>query len=305
MKTCIAGAIEYAHTRPQFSHKLEDFAVIRDKIASMSSRCYATESLAYMLAANMDRGMTDFQLEAACGKILASENATFCADEALQIFGGIGYMRALPYERIARDVRIFRIFEGTNEILRQMIGLTGLQSLGKELEPLARAAKSPLSGLSTLLLWAPTLARDRLGLAPVHAAGEGLAWAPAPLRAAAQGIEDGAAAFAAAARVLAMRHGKKVIEQQLHVAKVADVVIDLTAATAAIARATAALAARAPAADAEVALANLYAEEARLRIAANIAGVTGKHSRLNALKEGAAAALLKAQAYTPEHPTGF
>ena len=143
MKTAIKGAVDYAHSRSQFQHKLEDFAVIRDKIASMASRCYATESLAYMLAANMDRGMDDYQIEAACGKVFASENATFCVDEVLQIYGGIGYMRALPYERMVRDVRIFRIFEGTNEILRQMIGLTGLQTLGKELEPLAAAAKAP------------------------------------------------------------------------------------------------------------------------------------------------------------------
>jgi len=105
--------------------------------------------------------------------------------------------------------------------------------------------------------------------------------------------------------VLVMRHGKKVIEQQLHVAKIADVVIDLTAATAAIARATAAVAAKAPAADAEVALANLYAEDARIRIAANIAGVTGALKRRNALADDVAAKLIKAQAYTPEHPTGL
>ena len=202
-------------------------------------------------------------------------------------------------------MRIFRIFEGSNEILRQMIGLTGLQTLGKELEPLARAAAHPLTGLHTLLTWAPTLARDRLRLAPARATGGGLSWAPPALRGAAQAVEDGAAAFAAAARVLVMRHGKKVIEQQLHVAKIADVVIDLTAATAAIARATAAVAAKAPAADAEVALANLYAEDARIRIAANIAGVTGALKRRNALADDVAAKLIKAQAYTPEHPTGL
>jgi len=69
-------------------------------------------------------------------------------------------------------VRIFRIFEGSNEILRQMIGLTGLQTLGKELQPLSRAAASPVAGLPTLLAWAPTLLRDRLRLAPAPADGD-------------------------------------------------------------------------------------------------------------------------------------
>jgi len=201
-------------------------------------------------------------------------------------------------------VRIFRIFEGSNEILRQMIGLTGLQTLGKELQPLARAAASPVAGLPTLLAWAPTLLRDRLRLAPAPADGD-LRWAPPPLHAAARAVEGGAAALAAAARALVMRHGKAVIEQQLAVEKVADVVIDLTAATAAIARAAAALAARAPAAEDEAALASLFAEEARLRIAANIAGLTGAHRRLDELKDGAARRLLQAGAYTPAHPTGM
>jgi len=102
MKTAIKGALDYARSRAQFGHTLQDFAAIRAKISTMAARCYATESLAYALAANMDRGMEDTQIEAACGKILASESASFCIDEALQIHGGIGYMRALPYERMAR-----------------------------------------------------------------------------------------------------------------------------------------------------------------------------------------------------------
>lgn len=115
MKTAIAGSIEYANSRVQFQgRKIGEYQAIRDKIASMTSRLYATESMAYLLAANMDRGMTDYQIEAACGKVFASENAWYCVDETIQIYGGIGFMRALPYERMLRDLRIFRIFEGTN-----------------------------------------------------------------------------------------------------------------------------------------------------------------------------------------------
>jgi very long chain acyl-CoA dehydrogenase len=105
MKFLIAGVTEHAAQRSQFGKKLKEYGVIKGKIASMTARAYATESLAYLLAANMDRGVTDYQLEAACSKVLASDSAWYCGDEAIQIMGGLGFMKALPYERIQRDLR--------------------------------------------------------------------------------------------------------------------------------------------------------------------------------------------------------
>ena len=74
----------------------------------------------------MDNGFKDYQLEAAISKIFASEAAWYVVDETLQILGGMGYMREAGVEKMMRDVRIFRIFEGTNEILRLFIALTGI-----------------------------------------------------------------------------------------------------------------------------------------------------------------------------------
>jgi len=73
----------------------------------------------------MDKGYEEYQLEAAISKIFASEAAWFVVDEAIQILGGMGYMRETGLEKVLRDVRIFRIFEGTNDILRNFIALTG------------------------------------------------------------------------------------------------------------------------------------------------------------------------------------
>lgn len=73
----------------------------------------------------MDNGVKDFHLEAAISKIYASEAAWYVVDETLQILGGQGYMREMGIEKMLRDVRIFRIFEGTNEILRLFVALTG------------------------------------------------------------------------------------------------------------------------------------------------------------------------------------
>lgn len=77
----------------------------------------------------MDSGFKDFQLEAAISKIWASEASWYVADETLQILGGMGYMRETGVEKVFRDVRIFRIFEGTNEILRLFVALTGKISI--------------------------------------------------------------------------------------------------------------------------------------------------------------------------------
>merc|ERR1712038_1681712 len=94
---------------------------------------YATQSMAYMVSGIMDSGATDYQLEAAISKVYASESAWFVTDEAIQILGGMGYMKDCGIEKVMRDLRIFRIFEGTNDILRLFVALTGIQYAGGHL----------------------------------------------------------------------------------------------------------------------------------------------------------------------------
>lgn len=102
-----------------------------------------------MLASNMDRGIQDYQLEAAIGKVVASvractvvcvmstatklqENAWHVCDEAIQLHGGMGFMKECGLERVLRDLRIFRIFEGANDVMRLFVALTGMQVCRKE-----------------------------------------------------------------------------------------------------------------------------------------------------------------------------
>jgi very long chain acyl-CoA dehydrogenase len=108
MKGLLAGVREHANNRTQFGKKIGEYGVIKEKLAGIAARIYGAESLAYMLASNMDRGMQDYMLEAAAGKIYASDAAWWSADEAIQIMGGLGFMKSLPYERVLRDLRIFR-----------------------------------------------------------------------------------------------------------------------------------------------------------------------------------------------------
>merc|ERR1712062_427998 len=118
MRAGITKAVEHATQRNQFGAKIDTYGTIQEKIARMSMVHYATESMAYMVSGIMDSGATDYQLEAAISKVYASESAWFVTDEAIQILGGMGYMKDCGIEKVMRDLRIFRIFEGTNDILR-------------------------------------------------------------------------------------------------------------------------------------------------------------------------------------------
>ena len=111
---------EYAATREQFGQTIGKFQGIGFKLADMEVRRRSAELLTYQCAWKFDHGqMTD--MDAAIAKLSASEALAFIADEALQIHGGMGLMSDLPLERIWRDARIERIWDGTSEIQRLII----------------------------------------------------------------------------------------------------------------------------------------------------------------------------------------
>src|SRR5438552_7112280 len=120
----------------------------------MATNLSVSESLCYVVSSTIDRGGVDYSVEGAATKVFNSEAVWTAADEALQIAGGMGYMREQPYEQAVRDSRINRIFEGTNEILRQYIGLTGLQKPGEYLKGLGKdlsnSLRDPIKGFGLL-----------------------------------------------------------------------------------------------------------------------------------------------------------
>jgi alkylation response protein AidB-like acyl-CoA dehydrogenase len=118
------AAKQYAGEREAFGQKIGEFQGTGFKIADMKTRIEASRLLMYNAALAKEHAKTSgerFSLEASMAKLFASETAMFCAHQAVQIHGGIGYSKELPVERYFRDAKITEIYEGTSEIQRMVI----------------------------------------------------------------------------------------------------------------------------------------------------------------------------------------
>ncbi len=122
-------AVQYAAEREQFNQKIGKFQGVSFKLADMATEMKAAELLVREAAWKYDQG-TCTDMDMAMAKLKASEMLAFVADEAIQIYGGMGLMDDLPLERIWRDARIERIWEGTSEIQRHIISRSLLRPLG-------------------------------------------------------------------------------------------------------------------------------------------------------------------------------
>ena len=167
---CTAGAkalvgqmAQYAESRVQFGRPIAGFEITQRKLATLSAEVYASDAMLGMLASLVDRGDADFSLEAACAKVFASELVWRAADEMVQVAGGRGFVKPYPYERILRDTRINRIFEGTNEILRLFIALNGVQGPAERLKEVGSALRKPLRNWGLISGYAASRIRSALG----------------------------------------------------------------------------------------------------------------------------------------------
>ncbi|MEP7383619.1 MAG: acyl-CoA dehydrogenase family protein [Gemmatimonadota bacterium] len=229
-------AIAYAKQREQFGRPIASFEMLRRKIALAAAECYAADA-AWMLTAGMvDRGGVDFSLETAACKVFASEMAYRASNEALQMAGGMGYSKEFPFEQSVRDSRIMLIFEGTNEILRALIALMGLQQPGERLKALGKALQDPIHGFGAISSYLKGRAKSTLiqpDFTQVHEALDDEAELVASqIHALARGVE------------WALRkHGKAIIERQYVQERLANAAIDLFLCTATLSRVTSEIAA--------------------------------------------------------------
>jgi acyl-CoA dehydrogenase family protein 9 len=135
-KGLLDRAIDHVKERRQFGQPLADFELVQEKIAWMVSYLFGLESMCYLTCGLVDAGVEDYSLESAICKVSGTEFLWYAANRVLQLKGGAGYMRTEPYEQILRDIRIFPIFEGANDVMRAFVALSGVKPLGEELSGL-------------------------------------------------------------------------------------------------------------------------------------------------------------------------
>ncbi|XP_077181751.1 complex I assembly factor ACAD9, mitochondrial [Paroedura picta] len=261
LKKLIEMTSEYACTRKQFNKKLSEFGLIQEKIALMALKAYVMESMAYLTAGLMDRpGVPDCSVEAAMVKVFSSESAWVCVSEALQILGGLGYMKDYPYERYLRDSRILLIFEGTNEVLRMYIALTGMQHAGKVLTEKIKQIKQGNIGMALGMI--VSRVHDSIGRkVDLGLVGQDGVSHPS-LEASAKQLEQNVYYFGVTVEGLLRRFGKTIVDEQLVLKRVADILINLYAMTAVISRASRSISIGLRNHDHEVLLANIFCTEA-------------------------------------------
>lgn len=151
-KRLLNMAIDHVNERRQFGHPLADFELVQDKIGWMVSYLFGLESHCYLTCGLVDSGVEDYSLESAIAKVSGTEFLWYAANRALQLKGGEGYLRTEPYEKVLRDIRIFPIFEGANDVLREFIALAGMKCVGEKLSGLEELNLSdPIGSLGVLI----------------------------------------------------------------------------------------------------------------------------------------------------------
>ncbi|HEX7137427.1 MAG TPA: acyl-CoA dehydrogenase family protein, partial [Vicinamibacterales bacterium] len=137
VKLALAHAAKYAKERRQFGKAIAEFGLIKQKLAGMAIRGFIGDAMSYRALGDVDRAIEatgsrsdgqkvmktieGFAVECSLNKVWTSEALAWAVDEGLQVFGGNGYSREFPLERMYRDARITRIYEGTNEINRMLV----------------------------------------------------------------------------------------------------------------------------------------------------------------------------------------
>ncbi|XP_066248882.1 very long-chain specific acyl-CoA dehydrogenase, mitochondrial [Euwallacea similis] len=270
MKACIKKSIEFANQRKQFGQLITNYGSIQEKIARMAMLHYVTESMAYMISGNMDSGSEHYHLEAAISKCFASEAAWFVCDEAIQIMGGMGFMKETGLEKIMRDLRIFRIFEGTNDILRLFVALTGIQYAGAHLKELQNAFKNPTANLGLIFEEASKRVVRKVGLGSPPSMEP---FVHKDLTQAASQVAISIDSFGQAIELVLIKYGKSIVNEQFILNRIANSVFDIYGSMVSLSRASRALKEGSESAAHEKLMAEAWTLEATQRVSINLKAI--------------------------------
>jgi acyl-CoA dehydrogenase family protein 9 len=232
-KWLLDEAIDHVTERRQFGRPLADFELVQDKIGWMVSYLFGLESMAYLTTGLVDAGVPDYSLESAICKVSGTEFLWYQANRALQLKGGAGYMRDQPYEKVLRDIRIFPIFEGANDVLRAFIALSGMKPLSDRLAELGNLDLSdPIGSLGVFADYVGE--RIKREIRP-----DRLTRAHAELASPAASVSDQVKQLREVCESLLRSERKAVMERQFHQKRLADAVADIYAQISVLSRVTA------------------------------------------------------------------
>ncbi len=231
-KHLIDLTIAHVKERRQFGRPLADFELVQDKIAWMVSYLFGLESMCYLTCGLVDRGVEDYSLESAICKVAGTEFLWYAANRSMQLKGGAGYMRDEPYEKILRDIRIFPIFEGANDVMRAFIALSGMKPVGEK-----------LSGLGEIGLGDPI---GSIGLLADYVGGrikseirpDRINQAHPELKQHADAVSDQVKELHSISESLLREHKKGIVEAQFQQKRVSDAISDIYAQVAVLSRVT-------------------------------------------------------------------
>jgi alkylation response protein AidB-like acyl-CoA dehydrogenase len=274
IKAALKTSVKYAKSRKQFGTPIANFPLIQQKIADMNIRGFVTESMAYRSTGDIDRqlqslgghvdGMSaaraiaEYALECSVNKVYASEALDFVVDEGVQIHGGYGFIQEYAIERMYRDSRINRIFEGTNEINRLLIPDMLLRKALKGELPLLQAAQG--------------LQQELMGMLP-------LPDESVPLGAESHILDMAKKVFLFTGGLAVQKYMQSLKDEQEILADLADIIIEIYALESALLRTRKAIE-KGLDADNKIDMVQVYAREAFDRI-------EGRAKRiLSALEEG-------------------
>jgi acyl-CoA dehydrogenase family protein 9 len=225
-------AIDHVKERRQFGRALAEFELVEEKIAWMVSYLFGLESMCYLTCGLVDAGVDDYSLESAICKVSGTEFLWYAANRAMQLRGGAGYMRDEPYEKILRDIRIFPIFEGANDVMRAFIALSGMKPVGEKLSEVGDLRLGdPIRTMGVLFDYVS----DRIAR---QVSPERISMAHPGLSEHADSVSDQVSELRSATERLIRTHRREIVERQFQQRRLCDIVSDVYAQIAVLSRVT-------------------------------------------------------------------